>query len=134
MSIERKIIVTDSGGLVGRNLVHRVTARTRIVAIDKHPSNTATLARVSPRVEVIEADLARPGSWETRFIGEKGRETQVVESGLSACVLRPPPMLGSFDRKHLGWLELLSAKEWIEASCGVRIYLGFGSCCLTSNL
>ena len=111
MSIERKIIVTDSGGLVGRNLVHRVTARTRIVAIDKHPSNTATLARVSSARRGHRSRSRAAGELGKRFSGRR-----IVESGLSACVLRPPP------------------KEWIEASCGVRIYLGFGSCCLTSNL
>jgi uncharacterized protein YbjT (DUF2867 family) len=44
MSIERKITVTGGAGLVGQNLIPRLTARGygRIVAIDKHPSNTAT--------------------------------------------------------------------------------------------
>ena len=167
MSIERKIIVTGGAGLVGQNLIPRLTARgyTRIVAIDKHPANTATLERLNPGVEVIEADLARPGIWETAFTGadtlilnhaqigaleekpfldnnvrasanviaaaqrgsvphvvhisssvvnsmahdfytesKKAQEKLVVESGLSACVLRPTLMFGWFDRKHLGWL------------------------------
>jgi hypothetical protein len=46
----------------------------------------------------------------------------VVESGPSARVLGPTLMFGWFDRKHLDWLELLSAKKWIEAWCGERIY------------
>jgi nucleoside-diphosphate-sugar epimerase len=167
MSIERKIIVTGGAGLVGQNLIPRLTARgyTHIVAIDKHPANTATLARLNPGVEVIEADLARSGTWETAFTGadtlvlnhaqigaleekpfldnnvhasanviaatqraavphvvhisssvvnsmahdfytesKKAQEKLVVESGLSACVLRPTLMFGWFDRKHLGWL------------------------------
>jgi nucleoside-diphosphate-sugar epimerase len=167
MSTERKIIVTGGAGLVGQNLIPRLTARgyTRIVAIDKHPANTATLARLNPPVEVIQADLARPGIWETAFTGadtlvlnhaqiaaleekpfldnnvhasanviaaaqrgsvphvvhisssvvnsmahdfytesKKAQEKLVVESGLSACVLRPTLMFGWFDRKHLGWL------------------------------
>ncbi len=167
MSIERKIIVTGGAGLVGQNLIQRLTKRgyNRIVAIDKHPTNTATLARLNPGVEVIEADLSRPGRWEGAFAGaetlilnhaqigaidekpfldnnvvateqviaatkrnsiphvihisssvvnsmardfytesKKAQEKLVVESGLSACVLRPTLMFGWFDRKHLGWL------------------------------
>ena len=66
MSTERKIIVTGGAGLVGQNLIQRLTKRgySRVVAIDKHPANTATLARLNPRVEVIDADLAQPGVWE----------------------------------------------------------------------
>jgi nucleoside-diphosphate-sugar epimerase len=167
MSSERKIIVTGGAGLVGQNLIPRLTARgrVRIVAIDKHPANTSTLAKLNPGVEVIEADLARPGTWEMAFAGadtlilnhaqigaleeqafldnnvqatanvivaaqrasiphvihisssvvnsmardfytesKKAQEKLVVESGLSACVLRPTLMFGWFDRKHLGWL------------------------------
>ena len=71
MSIERKITVASGAGLIGQDLIPRLTARgyTCIVATDKHPANTATLARVNPGVEVIKADLARPGSWETALIG-----------------------------------------------------------------
>ena len=71
MSTERKIIVTGGAGLVGQNLIQRLAERgySRIVAIDKHPANTATLARLNPGVEVIEADLARPGAWEAAFAG-----------------------------------------------------------------
>ena len=71
MSTERKIIVTGGAGLVGQNLIQRLTKRgySQIVAIDKHPANTATLARLNPGVEVIEADLARTGAWEAAFAG-----------------------------------------------------------------
>jgi nucleoside-diphosphate-sugar epimerase len=71
MSIERKITVASGAGLIGQDLIPRLTARgyTCIVATDKHPANTATLARVNPGVEVIKADLARPGSCETALIG-----------------------------------------------------------------
>ena len=69
MSKESKILITGGAGLVGQNLIQRLTTRgySRIVAIDKHPANTATLARLNPSVEVIEADLTRPGVWETAF-------------------------------------------------------------------
>ena len=71
MSSERKVVVTGGAGLVGQNLIQRLTKRGygRIVAIDKHPTNTAVLARLNPGVEVIEADLARPGTWEDAFAG-----------------------------------------------------------------
>ena len=167
MPTERKIIVTGGAGLVGQNLIQRLSKRgySRIVAIDKHPANTATLAKLNPDVEVIKADLAQPGTWERAFDGadtlilnhaqigaldekpfldnnvtatenviaatrryaiphvvhisssvvnsmardfytesKKAQEKLVVESGLSACVLRPTLMFGWFDRKHLGWL------------------------------
>jgi uncharacterized protein YbjT (DUF2867 family) len=42
---------------------------TRLVAIDKHPVNTATLRRLHPDITVIEADLAEPGAWEAAFAG-----------------------------------------------------------------
>jgi nucleoside-diphosphate-sugar epimerase len=76
-SSERKIIVTGGAGLVGQNLIQRLIKRgySSIVAVDKHPANTATLARLNPVVEVIEADLARGGTWEWSF---GGADTLVV--------------------------------------------------------
>ena len=71
MSSEQKIVVTGGAGLVGQNLIQRLTARgyKRIVAIDKHPANTDTLARLNPKVEVVKADLAEPGPWQDAFAG-----------------------------------------------------------------
>ena len=69
MSTERIAVVTGGAGLVGQNLVHRLTKRgyKRVVAIDKHRANTEILARLNPGVQVIEADLARAGSWGGAF-------------------------------------------------------------------
>jgi nucleoside-diphosphate-sugar epimerase len=69
MSTERKIVVTGGAGLVGQNLIHRLTKRgyERVVAIDKHRANSEILAELNPGVEVIEADLARVGSWGGAF-------------------------------------------------------------------
>lgn len=66
---ERKIVVTGAAGLVGQNLIPRLKARKlgRLVGIDKHPTNSKTLARLHPDVEVIQADLATPGPWEQGF-------------------------------------------------------------------
>jgi nucleoside-diphosphate-sugar epimerase len=43
VSAQRKIIVTGGAGLVGQNLIQRLVPRQAgdIVAIDKHPANTA---------------------------------------------------------------------------------------------
>jgi nucleoside-diphosphate-sugar epimerase len=61
-----RIAVTGAAGLVGQNLIPRLKARglTAIVAVDKHPANTATLRRLHPDIEVIEADLARDDGWQ----------------------------------------------------------------------
>jgi nucleoside-diphosphate-sugar epimerase len=69
LSLTRKILVTGGAGLVGQNLAQRLLARgyRRITAIDKHRVNAATLARLHPTVEVIEADLARSGPWSAAF-------------------------------------------------------------------
>lgn len=66
-----RIVITGAAGLVGQNLIARIVDREdlRIVAIDKHPKNTAVLARLHPGIEVIEADLATPGDWTKAFAG-----------------------------------------------------------------
>ncbi len=65
----RKIVVTGAAGLVGQNLIPRLKARgpTDIVAIDKHPANTATLRRLHPDIRVIEADLSRDKGWQAEL-------------------------------------------------------------------
>jgi nucleoside-diphosphate-sugar epimerase len=62
----RCIALTGAAGLIGQNLVPRLKARgyTDIIAVDKHPANTATLRRLHPDITVIEADLARAGEWQ----------------------------------------------------------------------
>jgi nucleoside-diphosphate-sugar epimerase len=66
-----RIVITGAAGLVGQNLIARIAHRAdlQIVAIDKHPTNTAVLARLHPGIEVIEADLAQPGDWTGAFRG-----------------------------------------------------------------
>jgi nucleoside-diphosphate-sugar epimerase len=63
--VPAKIAITGAAGLVGQNLIPRLKARgyRDIVAIDKHPANTALLRRLHPDVAVIEADLAEEGAW-----------------------------------------------------------------------
>ena len=69
MAAPRRILVTGAAGLVGQNLIPRLKARGlgAIVAIDKHPSNTATLRRLHSDIQVIETDLACPGNWMDAF-------------------------------------------------------------------
>ncbi len=66
-----RIVITGAAGLVGQNLVLRLKARgyRNLLAIDKHPSNTALLRRLHPDLEVVEADLAEPGAWEAALAG-----------------------------------------------------------------
>jgi nucleoside-diphosphate-sugar epimerase len=69
--MSRKIVVTGAAGLVGQNLIPRLKAKNlgQIVAIDKHPSNTATLRKLHPELEVIHADLSEPGAWQGALEG-----------------------------------------------------------------
>lgn len=65
-ALDQKIVVTGAAGLVGQNLLPRLKLRgyRNIVAIDKHPTNTATLRTFHPDVQVIQADLSAPGDWQ----------------------------------------------------------------------
>ncbi len=73
MADNGKIVVTGGAGLVGQNLIPRLVEQGYgpIVTIDKHETNTATLAKLNPRVQVIKADLARRGPWEEAFAGAR---------------------------------------------------------------
>ncbi len=67
----RKIVITGAAGLVGQNLLPRLQSRNLgdLVAIDKHPQNTAILRSLHPALRVVEADLAEPGAWEQELEG-----------------------------------------------------------------
>jgi nucleoside-diphosphate-sugar epimerase len=60
------IVITGAAGLVGQNLILRLKAHqyTNIVAIDKHPANTAILRQLHPDIRIIEANLARTDGWQ----------------------------------------------------------------------
>lgn len=66
-----KIAITGAAGLVGQNLIPRLKTRgyRDIVAIDKHPANTALLRQLHPDVTVVEADLAGEGDWQRSIAG-----------------------------------------------------------------
>ncbi len=67
----RKIVITGAAGLVGQNLLPRLQSRNlgELVAIDKHPRNTAILRDLHPGLRVLEADLAEPGAWQQELEG-----------------------------------------------------------------
>jgi nucleoside-diphosphate-sugar epimerase len=74
MDLDRRpIVITGAAGLVGQNLIPRLKARHAgpLIAIDKHPANTRTLARLHPDIRVIEADLAVEGTWREVFAGAR---------------------------------------------------------------
>jgi nucleoside-diphosphate-sugar epimerase len=76
-NLNRKIVITGAAGLIGQNLIVRLKQRgyDSIVAIDKHPSNTATLRRLHPDITTIEADLAHQDGWQDSLTGA---ETLVI--------------------------------------------------------
>jgi nucleoside-diphosphate-sugar epimerase len=69
--VSTKIAITGAAGLVGQNLIPRLKARgyRDMVAIDKHPANTALLRQLHPDVAVVEADLAGAGDWQRAVAG-----------------------------------------------------------------
>jgi len=67
----RKIVIAGAAGLVGQNLVTRLKSRSdlELVGIDKHAANVHLFRQMHPDVQIIEADLARPGGWSDSFAG-----------------------------------------------------------------
>jgi len=61
-----RIAITGAAGLVGQNLIARLKRRgvTDILAIDKHPANTAILRQLHPDIRIIEANLAKEDHWQ----------------------------------------------------------------------
>lgn len=66
-----KIVLPGGAGLVGQNLVVQLKrlGYSNIVVLDKHLKNIEILKQQHPNIEVIFADLAEPGDWESSFIG-----------------------------------------------------------------
>ncbi|CAM3872306.1 NAD-dependent epimerase/dehydratase family protein [Smaragdicoccus niigatensis] len=69
MTTERRIVVTGGAGLVGQNLVARLSAAgwSNLVVLDKHAGNLRVLRELHPGVECVDADLAEPGDWPQHF-------------------------------------------------------------------
>jgi len=66
-----KVIITGAAGLVGQNLVLllREQGYSNLIAMDKHPANTAKLSELNPGVKTLCTDLAEPGEWQQEFSG-----------------------------------------------------------------
>jgi nucleoside-diphosphate-sugar epimerase len=66
-----RIVITGGAGLVGQNLIPRLIARNigELVAIDKHPKNTAILRQLHPQLAVVDADIAEKGDWQQALEG-----------------------------------------------------------------
>jgi nucleoside-diphosphate-sugar epimerase len=67
--VSQQVFITGAAGLVGQNLIPVLKRNPdlKIVAADKHPTNTAKLAELHPDIEVIQADLAERGDWQARL-------------------------------------------------------------------
>lgn len=67
----RKIVITGAAGLVGQNLLPRLKLRNlgEIVAIDKHPANSAILRRFHPEIRLVTEDISKPGAWQKEMEG-----------------------------------------------------------------
>jgi nucleoside-diphosphate-sugar epimerase len=67
-----KIVLTGAAGLVGQNLIPRLTAKgfTDIVAVDKHPTNVKILEKYHPTIRVLHKDLAEGDSSDTSWGAE----------------------------------------------------------------
>ena len=65
----KRIIIPGAAGLVGQNLIIKLkeSGYTDIVAIDKHPSNTATLKELHPDIQVYHSDLVKDTDWHESF-------------------------------------------------------------------
>ena len=69
-----KIVITGAAGLVGQNLIPRLTAKgfTEIVAIDKHATNVNILKKYHPSICVLHKDLAEGSTvngWSEQLMG-----------------------------------------------------------------
>jgi nucleoside-diphosphate-sugar epimerase len=71
----KKIVITGAAGLVGQNLISPLLSRgfTNIVAIDKHPTNSAIFQASYPSVRMLRNDLAasanNAGQWQSELAG-----------------------------------------------------------------
>jgi nucleoside-diphosphate-sugar epimerase len=64
-----RIVIPGASGLIGQNLIIRLekAGYRNLLALDKHPTNTALLRELHPNLEIIEADLSCPGPWQECF-------------------------------------------------------------------
>jgi nucleoside-diphosphate-sugar epimerase len=145
-----KIVITGAAGLVGQNLIPRLTEKgfTDIVAIDKHSANVKILEKYHPAIRVLCKDLAKADSeingWETELAGchalvvahaqiggvepEEFIRNNVVatERLLEAAVRYNVPYIVSISSSVVNsmavdnYTETKKAQEALVAACGIK--------------
>ena len=115
---EPKIVVTGAAGLVGQNLIPRLYAAgwsngargsSNIVALDKHPSNVATLRRFHPDLRVVHQDLAEPAdAWQAEL---EGCDTLVIGHA----------QIGGLDEAVFNRNNILATERLVEAALRHRV-------------
>jgi nucleoside-diphosphate-sugar epimerase len=109
----QRILVTGAAGLVGQNLIAQLarTGKFELVAVDKHPQNTAVLQGLHPELQVITADLAEPGEWED------------VAAGCDAVVMLQA-QIGGLDPEAFRRNNILATERVLAAAArGKRAYV-----------
>jgi nucleoside-diphosphate-sugar epimerase len=109
-----KIVITGAAGLVGQNLIPRLTAKgfTEIVAIDKHPTNVKILKKYHPAVRVLHKDLAEE-STTTHGWGEE----------LIACeaLVIAHAQIGGVDPEEFVRNNVLATERLLEAAIRYKV-------------
>lgn len=148
--MKKRIVITGAAGLVGQNLVPRLISSgfTDIVAIDKHPTNTAIFEANYPTVRMLRNDLAAngtgPGQWEPELancdalvighaqIGGSHPEefirnnVQATERLLDAALRHKVPYLVSISSSVVNsmaaddYTETKKAQEALVAASGIK--------------
>src|SRR3984885_605930 len=148
--MKKRIVITGAAGLVGQNLVPRLISSgfTDIVAIDKHPTNTAIFEANYPTVRMLRSDLAAngtgPGQWEPELancdalvighaqIGGSHPEefirnnVQATERLLDAALRHKVPYLVSISSSVVNsmaaddYTETKKAQEALVAASGIK--------------
>lgn len=102
-----RVLVAGAAGLVGQNLIPKLKAdpNCSILAIDKHPENTKILRELHPEIDVIQADLADPGSWSNE-----------VKQCDTAVMLQA--QIGGLEREEFTRNNITSTNRILEALTG----------------
>lgn len=105
MNNAMKIAITGAAGLIGQNLIPRLKAQgfQNIVGMDKHPTNTNTLRKLHPDIQVLEEDLAVGGSWTDALEG-----CQVL--------IHNHAQIGALDMEPFSRNNVLASKNVLDAA------------------
>ncbi|MCU1320227.1 MAG: NAD-dependent epimerase/dehydratase [Edaphobacter sp.] len=150
MTQVKKIVITGAAGLVGQNLIPRLTAKgyTNLVAIDKHAPNMAILEQHHPKVRALRNDLAASDGggckWQNELAGCDAliighaqiggtvpsefvrNNIEATERLLEAAVRYRVPYIVSISSSVVNsmavddYTETKKAQEALIASCGIK--------------